>query len=536
MYKNIAFVAHEFGLFSGHGGIASYLYNICKYLISKNHIVSVLCMSYDKNTDLLNYNNFSIYEIKNEIDVYNNLKKINADYVEVADYLGLCLYSLKQKALNLEFKDTIFAVHHHTASRECFEWNALIPLKYANTFIKTCYMNETQQILFADIQIAPSIFMANYVKKNYKINEHIYVFNHINISEDITKEEIRQTITQHIDITPYMDSFNIFLITRIEGRKNQELLIDQFIKFKNELKINTHLFLAGNTNKDEITGEEYNYKLYKKIPESDRANIHFYNFLDRESQKKIIAIGDLCILPSPFESFSIALGETILKGIPGMASIYTGCKDYIGETQDIMCFDPFKNNDLLQHIKNFYYLPDNKKKEILKKQQETFRHVTNPNLSVEKRLVLYNSYKPSIYYLSEHNWIFVDDKSTNYIQKSGVILISNHLNDELIHNIINKYTFNNNFRNKIIVLCGQNEYINDLQDIINKGLPILIPHYQNLNTIKVKLLYYEIINFLIKNQDIIVFLSVDNIKQIPNNKFVNYVLTSQKQLNLMDRL
>ena len=51
----IVFVAHEFGYFKGHGGIASYLYNIVKYILDNydDYKVYVIAYRYDTNCDLL---------------------------------------------------------------------------------------------------------------------------------------------------------------------------------------------------------------------------------------------------------------------------------------------------------------------------------------------------------------------------------------------------------------------------------------------------------------------------------------------------
>ena len=47
-----------------------------------------------------------------------------------------------------------------------------------------------------------------------------------------TKEELQNQFKDIYDIDNYEDSFNVILISRIEGRKNQKYLIEEFIKFK----------------------------------------------------------------------------------------------------------------------------------------------------------------------------------------------------------------------------------------------------------------------------------------------------------------
>lgn len=534
--NKIVFVAHEFGMFPGHGGIASYLYNTCKYLLENKYEVHVLCFVHDKKTDLQKYENFHINEIRNEIDVYNKLKEINPDYVEVADYLALCLYSLKQKALKQEFQNTVFAVHHHTASRECFEWNSLLPVKFANDDIKRNFIREYQQILLSDMQISPSTFMAEYVKKNYHINDKVHAFNHINVSNNTTKEEILKNEAFKYDLSQYKNSFNIVLFSRIEGRKNQELLVDQFIKFKNQLNIETNLFLAGNTNLDEIDGEEFNYKIYKSIPEQDRKFIHFFDFLNAKAQEKIIAIADLCILPSTFESFSIALGEAILRGIPGMASKHTGCCDYFGNTVKNMTFDPFKQDDLLNCIKRFYALTPQERKSILTTQQKAFIEATTPEKSIDRRLDIAFG-MPAKKDRSKITWEFIyDDTKEIKNSKNGIVLAPSKKNDVFIQNIVSKFDFGSNFEDKIIVLSNNDEYLDSIQDMIACGLPVLIPRPNKLNYNKNKAIYESVIDYILNNSEKIVILTFREIFRHTNRHFLRYVLLKNNKLRLNEKI
>lgn len=108
--------------------------------------------------------------------------------------------------------------------------------------------------------------MANYVKQNYYVIQEIKVYNHYIYNNYKTKEELQNQFKDIYDIDNYEDSFNVILIGRIEGRKNQKYLIEEFIKFKEENNIeNANLFLVGNSNIDKITGEEAVYEIYREI-------------------------------------------------------------------------------------------------------------------------------------------------------------------------------------------------------------------------------------------------------------------------------
>lgn len=544
--KKIVFVAHEFGFYKGHGGIASYLYNITKYLLlnTNNLLVYILTCYYDKKCDLLSNNKkLKIVKISNENDVYGLLKGIKPDYVEVADYLALCLKSLLKKNLEHEFQNTIFSVHHHTASRECFEWNSQLPIKFANPYIKECFIRESLQFQLADINISPSSFMSEYVKRNYLINEEVRYFNHLNVCENKSKKDILENIQKYVNFGEFTDSFNIFLISRIEGRKNQELLINHFIKFKNKTNANTKLILAGNSNKDEITGENYMYKLFKKIPQKNRDDIVFFDFLNQKEQEKIIAIGDVVILPSFYESFSIAIGETILKGVPAIVSKYSGCCDYIGGKNicDKMTFDPFDENDLSNKIESFYNMSKQERESILLEQQEMFKTVTDPKKSVDTRLEFYEeklqeqmnnkTFKKIKFNIITENEYDFSIKDFNE-DINNFILLSNNKNNNIVDNFINNFHWYSKFDGKIIVLDNHYRFFNDAQDIVNYGLPIIVKNldiskFDNKKTIK-----ENILDYLMSNINAVLLIKQDGVLNLLNKKLTDYVFINSQKIDL----
>ena len=539
MLKKIAFVAHEFGFFTGHGGIASYLYNICKYILQNHEDINVyvLVNCHDKHTDLLNYEKLHIININNSADVYWQISSIKPDFVEVSDYCAHALDCLLAKNLKGEFSNTIFAVHHHTASRECYEWNTSLPIKYANGFIKDCFMREKLQFMLADAHISPSTFMSNYVKKNYFIHDSIKVFNHLNVETIKNKELVVDELSKIYNLEQYKDTFNIFIISRVEGRKNQHFLIDQFIKVKKKIS-GSKLFIVGNSNYDEITNEECRFQIFKDIPLEYRNDILFYDFADSKQKDKFIAIGDLCILPSTFESFSIALGETILKGVPGMASKYTGCCDYLGETKEFTTFDPFNDDDLAEKIEKFYNMSEKDKMTILLDQQESFSKATSPLVSVDSRLEwIKDKLKIENGKNKIDSWQYINNQEIVVFSEKHVILTPNDKKNNIIDNFLNYFNLNINFVDKIIVFNQGYAYINEVIDAIDYGCPIMILNADKIFTKGSTISYRDILDVVNLRKEHVIEIVIDNFGNLESNRrHLKYMLSIREKLNLQDNV
>ena len=390
--KTIVFVAHEFGLFPGHGGIAAYLYNICKYLLENtHHNIVVIAAEYDKNTDLSKYKNFTLYSISDanlaekRDRVLKILISVKPDYVEFAEYLALGLHCVLDKTNGKNFKNTVFVTNNHTATKECYEWNEKKSIIYAPFEIQNLASQEAIQIAYSDYCIAPSKFLGKYVKKNYNLSGDVLWFMNPFFDKLKTKTEIIKELSEKIDFKALQSLFNITLITRFEGRKCQDRLINAFIKFLPYTKYKANLYLAGNTSYLPNSGLDYRFELFKSISKKERKNIHFFDFLPLEKQESLIAVTDLVVMPSTFENQPMAMIETVLRGIPIIASKYSGCADYINND---MLFDPFDENSLVQKIKNFYNLSEEQRTEIASMQKEQLQKILNPEKCILPRFEL----------------------------------------------------------------------------------------------------------------------------------------------------
>ncbi len=389
---SIAFVTHEFGLYPGHGGIASYLYNMCKYLLENtNFKVTVIACEYDGNTDLLRHKNFVMHSIKDgdlttkRKRVLNILKDLSLDYVEFTEYLALGLDCTLEKINGTNFQNTLLVTNNHTATKECFEWSTKKQIELAPFELQLLYAQEKAQMQYSDYCFAPSTFLCNYIKKNYNLKETPIWFMNPFFSTLKTKREIKKEIENYVELEEYKNKFNISLITRFEGRKCQDRLISSFIKFREETGAKANLILAGNTSYLPDSGLDYRFELFKSIPIHLRDNIIFFDFLNIKQQEPIIAITDLIVMPSTFENQPMAMIESVLRDVPVIASKYSGCADYL---ENNMLFDPFNTEDLKNKIKFFYNLSAKEREHITRKQKENLQKILAPEKCILPRFSL----------------------------------------------------------------------------------------------------------------------------------------------------
>ena len=387
--KKIAFIAHEFGLYKGHGGIASYLYNICSWLLKHSSIeIFVLADYYDKNCNLFSNKSFHFHPLKGNIHhqrdkVYDFvLSNEDLSYVEFADFHALGLYVVLEKVNNSKFNNTVLVTNNHTATRECYEWSNFTRAVDFN--IQSFIDAEKQQMLLSDYCIAPSTFLANYVKKNYNLCDDVLVFANPYMNKLPSKQEIIDKLEKSIDLEEYKNSFNIVLISRFEGRKQQEKLISAFVNLKKK-GLNIRLFLAGNTsylNND----NKIDYRYFSYCKTNNTEDIYIYDFLNLNEQEKLIAIADLTVLPSIFENQPVAMVETVLRGIPVMAYKYSGIADYTRDER--LLFNPFDENDLEQKIEAFYNLSCENREIIQITQYDNLLKFINPKKCIIDRINL----------------------------------------------------------------------------------------------------------------------------------------------------
>lgn len=386
--RNVVFIAHEFGLYKGHGGIASYLYNICLWILENtNSKISVFAARFDTECDLLQNSRFNITLLEGSLEeqrqlVFDRLMDIQPDYVEFAEFNALGLKTLLEKRYNNKLQNSVIVTNNHTATKECWEWTNLQNFAFAPDYLQVVSNQESLQLHLSDYCIAPSTFLAHYVHKNYGLEDEVLVFANPYLKELKTKTEIRESIADKINLEEFDDSFNIVLVSRFERRKQQERLVSS-VKSLIDKGLNIKLILVGNTS---TYNEGKDYREYVMELASDTKNIYFYDFADIKAQEKFIAIADLTVLPSIFENQPVAMVETALRGIPVMGSIYSGITDYTKDPR--LLFNPFIEDDLTNKIHDFYNLSIGERTNIQKEQVKNLKDFINTERCIIDRINL----------------------------------------------------------------------------------------------------------------------------------------------------
>lgn len=385
--KSVVFVAHEFGLYPGNGGIASYLNQITLWLI-KNTNFRITIIVYGecglseahKSCDRFRLIHIKPRDLnKDRVKIAKILSSISADYVETADYLGLAALYYQQTLPN-----TVCVTNHHTATKECFEWSNGRSFSSADTGLQEISNFEILQFQNSDYNIAPSNFLASYVQKAYGLSHRPILFFNPFYDQLLTKSECRQIYSDRVDLEEFDGTFNIVLITRFEGRKNQLRLVRAINNMVDCGYNNIHCILAGNSSVDSF-GRDYRSLVMDCIEETNPNNFSVFDFLSREEQEKFVSFTDLTVMPSTYENCPLAMIESVKRGIPVLGSVTSGIADY---SDECMLFNPDDEQDLPKKLIDFYQMTPEERNLVAYNQRKKLEIISDPMIAIVPRFNL----------------------------------------------------------------------------------------------------------------------------------------------------
>lgn len=365
----IAFVAHEFGRYPGHGGIATYLRNQIDSILRLSEIeIHVFCVNRDVNYQhpRVVFHPIQGLDFQSQQAVTAGLLELQPMWVEVAEFGALCNDILVRRELGQVEASFPIIVNHHTGCREIWEWGTGIRLEgCTDNFLRGCHVLELSQARLADANVSVSTFLTDYLQKrdNLPFLQTIFPYFPIEIENQKSQDDVGRT------------EFRIFCLGRFEQRKKQEDLIDATVALLRE-GLDIHTTFVGNSIPVLGRGDDYRQICYERIPVDLRKHFNFIDFASPESVRHLYQSADLFCIPSPMENFPTTALEAISMGLPVMGSRWSGIRDMVGDIE--LLFDPTITNDLTDRLRYWAKAPRGKLR-----QQASLQRIQLQNLLSE---------------------------------------------------------------------------------------------------------------------------------------------------------
>ena len=383
-----------------------------------------------------------------------------------------------------------------------------MPFKLAQPHLRVNKEREHAQMILSDMNMAPSHFLADYDTQNYAVD--VVYMPHVVYLDCETKAVLQNRVGTSVDLAPYENKFVVSCISRYEQRKNQVGLVRAFCDFLERTGADACLILAGNTSYNEITGEDYRRAVYRAIPPQYRDSVLMFDFMDKQGKDKIIAITDVAVMASPYENFPVAMTEYVMQDVPIIASRYSGCFDYVGNSR--RTFDPFVDGDLSQKIEDFYNQNVGGWRAAAQHQRETLQELCGINSAVKEKLAAYNRYARKLPQPSTLERVFVTENDL-HAKVSGegicnVVLTISKTKDIAIW-YADKLSSVFALSEKNMICLGPEERYDPVVHLVNDGI-VLLPKV-NLTPASGKLLWKEFLaNIILKREKYAAFIPMSH--------------------------
>lgn len=198
----------------------------------------------------------------------------------------------------------------------------------------------------SDYLLTVSEYSKNAIQKHYKLsNKKIYLTpNGINNSffEKFDKKIAKENILNNYGFSDF-----ILYVSRIEPRKNQELLLKVYLETK-LFNTSTHLVFIGVNSIENL----YLQKIINSLNSSQKEKIHFYDNINQEKLLNFYQAAKMFVYPSKAEGFGIPPLEAGAVKVPVLCSNATAMKSF--SFFNPYLFNPNNEVDFTRKFLNFY--------------------------------------------------------------------------------------------------------------------------------------------------------------------------------------
>lgn len=198
----------------------------------------------------------------------------------------------------------------------------------------------------ADFLLTVSDYTKKSIKKNYKLkNKNIFITpNGVNESffKHYSKETAKKRIKKKYGFNDY-----ILYVSRIEPRKNQELLLKIYLETK-IYNTSTHLVFIGNNSIENIKLN----KLVNSLSSNQKQKIHFFENIKQTDLIEFYKAAKMFVYPSRAEGFGIPPLEAGALKIPVLCSNVTAMESFDFFNPNF--FNPNDEDEFKRKFQNFY--------------------------------------------------------------------------------------------------------------------------------------------------------------------------------------
>ncbi|MFP4417272.1 MAG: glycosyltransferase family 4 protein [Chitinispirillaceae bacterium] len=391
---NIVFVNPEYPSLSGlgHGGIATYIYNMANACACQGHSVHILARNGTIPDPLqagVQFHEFGHIAVKRPLSYLNRFRQGDiyweqccskairklllrlhsvqpVDIVEVPEYGGLA----HELSGTLPFP---IVIHFHTPTQLIDNLNATHPSRHRKRF----HAFEKKACLKAHAFKSPSYALRQYVHTRMGIpDRQITVIPTLMSTDEF--DCIEKT-------KPDEDRIEILFAGRLERRKGAELLVQATDDILN-IDARIHLTIAGET--ELSASNSYRDALERAPSPQNRGRLWILGPLDRKQVLTLYCRSSIFLMLSPFENAPNALLEAMSARLPIITTDGGGNVECITHRRNGLVFPPTDKALLIDHIRELIADPCCARK-FAGQAYEDVKTIYNPQTVAQKTITFY---------------------------------------------------------------------------------------------------------------------------------------------------